>query len=273
MKRSVDSYLSVTINEPYVGQGSSCIEQLPLEVSLQIFSHLSETLLRQLSSVSKTIYKLTSDDTLWTPIAQNILLSEELKSKLPNTSYKDYCLNMLIPIQMHATPSIILQPRNPEFVDKIKQLQLPNFKLLTPLELATVFEETNLSDLITEVNKSDPIGIRNAAEQKHGQKKYHFINCTDEVITINSKGYLCINNQDMLCWMGGSNYVQFFIYTLEDILYIYYTKEDYLMPIYIHKCIPDQKAGPGHFQIMEEEEERVDSSDGEEVSSSVGNDE
>lgn len=271
MKRSVDSYLSTT-TQPYIPQGSSRIEQLPLELPLQIFSHLSQEMLRQISSVSKTFYKIASDDSLWEPIAKRILIQEELDTKSSETSYKDFCLNMLIPTQMQLAPTITLLPRNPEFVDKIKQMQLPNYKLLTPRELATVFDETNLSDLIEEVNKSERVDIRYAAVQNYGNKKYHFINCTDEVLSITAKGNLYINNHNMLAWMGGINYAQIFIYSSNDILHIYYTKEYdlmpevYYMPIYVYKCKPNTKAGPGCFQIKElfassEDEDSLSSND------------
>lgn len=236
MKRTSDSFLS-TNNNLYPYQSSDNISHfvvLPEDVIIRIFSLLSQPTLRQICTVSKTFAAQASDDILWQPIAETILLPQELKSK--NESYKDFCRDLLSPFKFIYTPSKgtaalthYIPPRNPDIIHRIKRLKLPKYKILQHSELPAFFQlngvkkiinslydrilpcldelakyeqrstlrssNKSLNTLTRVISEGSNYEINHIGQQEVGRTKFHMMNASDYVISFDENFHMLIDNK------------------------------------------------------------------------------
>jgi hypothetical protein len=198
MKTSFDSFCSVTQNPLAEIQKSNLFTILPEEVILNIFSFLSESMLREIGSVSKAFSVLASDNALWKSIANSILLRSEIEAK--DMPFKDLCKDYMTPLKIPNDDNLahILLPRNPKFMSKVKDMQLLNYKILSSSEAKDLLNKKDTKQLIQAIwnDISDKNFIFfHVVQQQVGDNKFDIINCTNYVVSVNSERKLMINNK------------------------------------------------------------------------------
>ena len=213
MKTSLDTFLSLTalghaLYPPpslSANQGAASVNfiDLPEDAILQIFANLPTSTLRQLCLVSKKFTLLATSDVLWQTIAESILFSEEIATKSQHMTYKDFCkvslsitkVDNIITGPSHSYQ--VLKPRDPAFVNRVKQMQLPNYKILTPSETVALCQNNDTISLIQVAGDciDGYFDFHHAAHQQVGDYKFVFLNCTEYVISFNSDFFMLINNK------------------------------------------------------------------------------
>jgi hypothetical protein len=137
------------------------------------------------------------------------LLAEEMVTKPSVMPYKNLCKNYLtyleIPNDFKGLRDHLLLPRNPRFMSKVKYMQLPNYKILNPVETIALLQKNETKKLIYAVlefpdDSDSDYQIENykfhhIARQQVGNIKCDFLNCTDYVISLNSQCEMMINNK------------------------------------------------------------------------------
>ena len=194
MKRSVDSIHDATLVD-YVNSTIVCnsedkmiLSTLPEDVIISIFSLLSESTLRQLSSVCKIFKKCAQSDILWQNIATNFLISHVIKPQ--NLAWKEFCRDFLSPSKIYKASTSrkyhTFRLRDLLLVERIKQLNLPDFRLLNYSEAKSLFQKEctlKLIQVTAKVLKIQYFAFRHVAQQKVGEIQFDFFNCTDLVIS------------------------------------------------------------------------------------------
>ena len=215
MKTSFDSFLSITspgkdtiattpASTSQEATDANILTILPEDVLLRIFAFLSESMLRKISLVSKNFAELAGKDVLWQFIAESILFSYEIKAKSEIISYKNFCRDRLSIIKLtHFTRNNraiyhSLKSRDPAFVYKIKQMQLPNYKILTPTETQGLCQKEDTRKFLWAAWEYAPHAyflFHHVAHQQVGDITFYFLNCTHYVISFNSDGLMLINKK------------------------------------------------------------------------------
>jgi F-box associated protein len=243
MIRSADNFLyspndGTTLNSNLTsGEGSQAnsnnIKSLPDELILSIFTTLSAATLRQISLVCKLFEINAKKDILWQNIAEAILFPHEIESKPKDRSYKDYCKDWLritnIGFPLLKPPRHTLAPRDPDFLNRVKLMKLPNYKLLSPSETRALIKENETSQLIEAVCKDCPyvfLSLHHAAQQQTGKITFNFLNCTPYVISFNSEQKMLINNK-LTARKFTPNDFQFIILISAKFLHIYTSRKGF----------------------------------------------
>ena len=121
---------------------------------------------------------------------------------------------------------------------KIKQMQLPRYKILTPTETKALCQRKDTASLIQavcfDVDKPS-FDFHHAACQQLGDTKYEFLNCTDHVISFCSEGFLMIDNKSTTVTLTRID-CQFLIYADQEKIWFYNSDKGFI-PIY-KICIP-----------------------------------
>lgn len=195
MKRSADNFLTLTNNgyTPNTGlitgndlnNGSNLLVTVPEEVFICIFS--------------TEVY--AKKDILWQGIAEAILFLYEIESKPKERGYKEHCKALLSLTDLGPiVPShhCFLKPRDPDFINSLKQMKLPDYKILSPSETWALIEMKDSKQLIEAVlnNISEhDFSFHHVAQQQVGTIKFDMFNCTPYVISLNSERKMLINNK------------------------------------------------------------------------------
>lgn len=248
MKRSADSFLASTNNgyTPYtsvvtghnVNNGTNLLMIVPEDVFIRIFSTFSITTLRQLSLVCKTFEVYAKKDILWQRMAEAVLFPHEIESKPKEIGYKEHCKTWLSLTDLgrivHSHDCFdkprepdILEPRDPKFINFLKQIQLPDYKLLSPSEAQALMDMKDSKKLVEAVWNDIPrlrLRYNHIAQQQVGTIKINFLNCTPWVISFNSERKMqIIDSVTQIGWPPADG--QLLIYFSLDtfILRIYYS--------------------------------------------------
>ena len=162
---------------------------LPEDVINSIFSLLTESTLRQLSLVCKTFEKYAQSDILWQNIANNLLFPNETKPE--KLSWKEFCRDFLSLYKVckgvsRSRKYHTFKPRDMHLVERIKQLNLPDFRLLSYPASKSLFQEKDTLELIQVSARELNIirySFKHVAQQQVGKIQFDFFNCTDLVIS------------------------------------------------------------------------------------------
>jgi hypothetical protein len=169
---------------------------------------------------SLCLTKLDNSDVVWQPLAKSLSSTDYLLAKPQPQTHKDFCQEIFKDIfskhenddfgliskddclqtfnEMMRPSDSYLKPRDPTFINKVKQMQLPEYKILTASQTVALCHKEDTASLIhavvLDVSKSD-FDFHHAAHQQVGDTKFDFLNCTDYVISFNSDHFLMINNK------------------------------------------------------------------------------
>ncbi len=200
MKTTLDNFLAMTSHEDHYEINT--ISTIPDDAIITIFAHLAHPDLCRLCLVSKHFQQLASSDILWQNIADSILFSQALAAKSTDISYKDFCKEYLsvTPLAFTGTsiPSLKLQPRNADFIQRVKNMQLPDYQLLSPTQTAELIQKEDTRKFISAIaadTHTEYLIIHHAAQQQIGDLKLDFLNCTDYVVSLSSDREMMINNK------------------------------------------------------------------------------
>jgi F-box associated protein len=233
MKRCIDSCLPQTIPSYYSNTCNYTLVTLPEDLLQRIFALLSRTTLSHLSLVSKYIEILTKTDPVWRQFADTLLFPQEIMSKPPNTTYKDYCRDLLslkpIGTEIYSHLKIGLKLRDPALVEQIKQIRPPNFKLLNASETRDLISQKDTINLLNiglqnELLKkykdlNSCLFLHSAAKQQVGEVKYEVLNFTDYMISFDEDHKLLIDDRSMT--LQYSDDCQFLIWMSDTDLHIF----------------------------------------------------
>jgi F-box associated protein len=188
---------------------------------LEIAAKSKDISFKDFCKESLCLAKLDNSEIVWQRFVKGFSPSEILSTKSQHTTYKvfyqeifkDIFSNMLehddfgliskddcLPIfnKMMSFSDSYLKPRDPTFMNTVKQMQLSKYKILTASETIALCHKDDTASLIhavgLDVSKSY-FDFHHAAHQNVGDTKFDFLNCTDYVISLNSDSFLMINNK------------------------------------------------------------------------------
>jgi F-box associated protein len=234
--------------QPFISEAPlQTFDVLPDDTIVQIFKILSLSTLRQLSPVCKRFKLLTECDPLWQDFAHRLLFPNDLASKLPGTTYQDYC-KMLLTFKhkindLYQTENlkktIEIHLRDFAFVDRLKQMKLSNYQLLTAPEIKTLIEQNDTQKMLFSV-PTEHFHFHHVAQQTVGKVKFDFLNCTDHVISFDPDRKLMINNH-LTARTFTEIDCQLIIFISDDYLHIYNSDIGDLTIVDINCIIEDLK--------------------------------
>lgn len=223
-----------------VAAGINSIAVLPDEVMLNIFSFLQPSALLQFSSVSKTFDRLAKDNFLWHTIAISILFPKELAAKHSDMLYKDFCkefksITKVITLSTNDSEpptTLFLKPRDSEFVGKVKAMQLPQIKILSPSETMAICQKDNIPNMFLNALSIIPhksLTLNHAAQQQLGKATLDLINCTEHIIHFLSDTKILMDNKEVpfpFRYIAHGHH-QFLFCLYNDNFYIFYGDDFY----------------------------------------------
>ncbi len=184
-------------------QEESAFTSLPEDLILRIFSSLSLDTLKKLPLVCKTFnLHVNNDPIIWQSVYKILFCPNDIGLKPVEIPFSKYCQSTLVKTEVgnekleHLNP-FILAPRDPNFVKQIQNMQLPDYKLLTPLEVKSLMLESDTIGLMSHSQfpqREYSNTIYHMVRQKINNKIYEFFNYTDYVVSIDSSFKLKINS-------------------------------------------------------------------------------
>ena len=153
---------------------------------------------------SLCLTKLDNSDVVWQQLANHFWSSDKLSAKSQQTTAKGFCQDIFKDLfskyehddfglisqddclqtfnEMMRPSDSYLKPRDPTFINTVKHMQLPKYKILTGSETVALCHKEDTASLIHAVvldtSKSE-FDFHHAAHQQVSDTKFDFLNCTD----------------------------------------------------------------------------------------------